>query len=176
MILCKNCNVDISELKKLRSTRVFCSKKCCRLFFNKELPWKSRSNSERQSECKICNKTFIRRARSSLYCTRECYLSTQRGKITDKELGKFLVFKRDNFTCIYCGKNSIGDKIKLHVEHIVPFSICKENLLENLVTSCIECNLSKSDYRLSKELETQILSEVKARNFMSNLDGKQKIK
>ena len=51
------------------------------------------------------------------------------------------VFKRDNFTCQYCGK--IGGK--LEADHVVPFSKGGGDELSNLVTSCRKCNRQKKD-------------------------------
>lgn len=51
------------------------------------------------------------------------------------------VFKRDLFTCTYCGK--IGGI--LECDHIVPFSKGGSNELDNLTTSCRKCNRQKKD-------------------------------
>lgn len=51
------------------------------------------------------------------------------------------VFKRDNYTCQYCGK--VGGK--LEVDHIFPFSKGGSDSLENLTTSCQKCNRQKRD-------------------------------
>jgi hypothetical protein len=49
------------------------------------------------------------------------------------------VFKRDNFTCVYCGK--VGGK--LEADHAIPFSKGGEDSMENLVTACRKCNRQK---------------------------------
>lgn len=51
------------------------------------------------------------------------------------------VFLRDNFTCKYCGK--IGGK--LEVDHAIPVFRGGTNNLDNLVTSCMNCNRKKRD-------------------------------
>lgn len=56
---------------------------------------------------------------------------------------RFEVFKRDSFTCQYCG--SKAPDVVLHVDHLVPVSAGGENDLMNLITSCEGCNLGKSD-------------------------------
>lgn len=56
---------------------------------------------------------------------------------------RFEIFKRDNFTCNYCGKKS--PEIKLEVDHIVPVSIGGTDDIFNLTTACFECNRGKSD-------------------------------
>jgi hypothetical protein len=60
---------------------------------------------------------------------------------------RFEVFKRDAFTCQYCGAKS--PDVVLHVDHIRPVADGGENDILNLVTSCVGCNLGKSDTLLS---------------------------
>jgi hypothetical protein len=56
---------------------------------------------------------------------------------------RFAIFQRDNFTCQYCGAKAPG--ATLHVDHIVPVARGGTSRPENLVTSCQNCNLGKSD-------------------------------
>lgn len=56
---------------------------------------------------------------------------------------RFEIFKRDNFTCTYCRRTSWGDKVKLHVDHIIPRSRGGTDKPSNLTTSCADCNLGK---------------------------------
>lgn len=62
---------------------------------------------------------------------------------------RFEVFKRDSFTCQYCGK--CAPEVTLHVDHIEPVSKGGDNSLINLITACAECNLGKSDRKLSDQ-------------------------
>jgi hypothetical protein len=62
---------------------------------------------------------------------------------------RFEIFKRDSFTCQYCGKQS--PDVVLHVDHIMPVSKGGKNTLINLITSCIDCNQGKSDKELSDD-------------------------
>ena len=55
---------------------------------------------------------------------------------------RFEVFKRDAFTCQYCGRKP--PDVTLHVDHVVPSSRGGADGMENLVTSCATCNLGKS--------------------------------
>lgn len=56
------------------------------------------------------------------------------------------VLDRDNFRCVFCGRSPVADiGIKLHIDHIVPFSNGGRTALENLQTLCQECNLGKSN-------------------------------
>ncbi len=54
---------------------------------------------------------------------------------------RFLVFRRDQFTCIYCGRSGVG--IKLEVDHKIPVSKGGNNILDNLQTLCYDCNRGK---------------------------------
>lgn len=54
---------------------------------------------------------------------------------------RFEVFKRDKFTCQYCGK--AAPDVVLHCDHIHPASRGGEDDILNLVTSCVDCNLGK---------------------------------
>ena len=69
----------------------------------------------------------------------------QRKTLTKKT--RFEVFKRDSFTCQYCGRKA--PDVLLQVDHIEPVAEEGTNDLLNLITSCSDCNAGKSDRRLS---------------------------
>ena len=54
---------------------------------------------------------------------------------------RFEIFKRDQFTCQYCG--AIPPKAILHVDHIVAVAAGGVNDSDNYVTACSDCNLGK---------------------------------
>lgn len=54
---------------------------------------------------------------------------------------RFEVFKRDNFTCQYCGVQA--PDVILHVDHINPVAGGGDNDILNLITSCEPCNQGK---------------------------------
>lgn len=61
-----------------------------------------------------------------------------------KTIGKtlrFEVFKRDKFTCQYCGGKA--PDVVLHVDHMRPVADGGKNDIMNLVTSCAGCNGGK---------------------------------
>lgn len=62
---------------------------------------------------------------------------------------RFEVFKRDKFTCQYCGKSA--PDVVLNVDHIKPVAEGGTNDIMNLVTACFECNNGKSDRELSDD-------------------------
>jgi len=62
---------------------------------------------------------------------------------------RFEIFKRDKFTCQYCGASAPGTV--LHVDHIQPVSKNGEDDIINLITACFDCNMGKKDRELSDE-------------------------
>ena len=61
---------------------------------------------------------------------------------------RFEVFKRDSFTCQYCGQKS--PDVVLEIDHITPVAGGGGNDILNLVTACKACNAGKSDRPLSE--------------------------
>jgi len=64
---------------------------------------------------------------------------------------RFEVFKRDSFTCQYCGRAS--HDVTLEVDHIHPVASGGGNDLMNLITACYECNHGKGARLLSDNAE-----------------------
>lgn len=67
---------------------------------------------------------------------------------------RFEVFKRDSFTCQYCG--SKAPDVVLEVDHIKPKSKGGDDNILNLVTSCFDCNRGKSARELH---ENEVLNK-----------------
>ena len=63
---------------------------------------------------------------------------------------RFEVFRRDAFTCRYCGRKS-PDAI-LEVDHVIPKSDGGPDDLGNLITSCYDCNRGKGARLLTAHL------------------------
>jgi len=55
---------------------------------------------------------------------------------------RFEIFKRDSFTCRYCGRST--PDVTLQVDHVNPVANGGTNDDDNLVTSCVECNAGKA--------------------------------
>lgn len=61
---------------------------------------------------------------------------------------RFEIFKRDGFTCQYCGQTP--PKIVLEVDHIKPKSKNGKDDKNNLITACFDCNRGKSNILLTE--------------------------
>jgi hypothetical protein len=59
---------------------------------------------------------------------------------------RFEVFRRDSFTCQYCGRRA--PTVILHVDHVIPVVAGGTNELANLRTACSLCNVGKGGRRL----------------------------
>ncbi len=66
---------------------------------------------------------------------------------------RFEIFKRDSFTCHYCGQSS--PSVVLEVDHIVARSQGGNDDVMNLITSCWACNRGKSDKPLAECLAAE---------------------
>lgn len=60
---------------------------------------------------------------------------------------RFEVFKRDSFTCQYCGEKA--PNVILNVDHIHPVKEGGTNDIMNLITACFGCNSGKKARKLS---------------------------
>jgi len=78
---------------------------------------------------------------------------------------RFEVFKRDSFTCQYCGRSA--PDVLLQIDHIEPYSKTEDNDILNLVTSCSDCNLGKGAKSLQDDTvikkKKQQLNELQER-------------
>ena len=74
---------------------------------------------------------------------------------------RFEIFKRDEFTCQYCGKEP-PDAL-LEVDHIIPRKENGGDEEENLITSCRDCNQGKSG-RMLNEIKFPKAKNLKKRN------------
>jgi hypothetical protein len=77
----------------------------------------------------------------------ESTLGSKRATGRDPSLRlRWRVLQRDNFMCCSCGASpAVTPGIKLHVDHIHPWSQGGETILDNLQTLCSRCNLGKSN-------------------------------
>ncbi len=88
--------------------------------------------------CKACGCRFIQDASLSRYCCAKCEANGPAILVTS-----YTLFERDFFRCVYCGRSSIEDGVKLQLDHIIPRSQGGPDHAGNLVTACSSCNASK---------------------------------
>lgn len=76
---------------------------------------------------------------------------------------RFEVFKRDSFTCQYCGAHP--PSVVLHIDHILAVSKGGANSIENLITACEPCNLGKGarDLNVAPKKLIEKIEETKER-------------
>ncbi len=68
------------------------------------------------------------------------YIKLPYQKLTENRPNRNLIYKRDNYTCAYCGARE-----NLTLDHIIPSSRGGEHTWENLVTACGKCNTLKGN-------------------------------
>ncbi len=66
---------------------------------------------------------------------------------------RFEVFKRDDFTCRYCGKKS--PQVILEVDHIIPICDGGTDDRINLTTACWDCNRGKGGIALAQVMTAE---------------------
>lgn len=90
------------------------------------------------------------------YYIPKCIRLKEQMAIPTKELpfSRTNIFKRDGYTCQYCGKHL--EKDELTIDHVFPKSRFGPDIWENLVTCCKECNQKKAN-RTPKEAHMKLL-------------------
>lgn len=127
-------------------------------------------------KCEFCGVEFKPKSYRHIYCTVKCRESAYEAE--QYSSGRFLIYKRDEFTCIYCGATPISEdcKTKLHCDHIYPKSLGGLDEAGNLVTACQNCNGGKSAMALPEEIIRNIKQIVEQRNAKKNINSKLTIK
>lgn len=74
---------------------------------------------------------------------------------------RFEVFKRDGFQCQYCGRQP--PEIILEVDHIIPRKRKGKDDVNNLITSCFDCNRGKGarDLKVAPPKTDKRLKDIK---------------
>ncbi len=68
-------------------------------------------------------------------------VETVRGRKTISDRKRFLIFKRDQYTCQICRRSGV----ELEIDHIIPLSKGGTDTIENFQTLCVPCNRGKRD-------------------------------
>lgn len=80
---------------------------------------------------------------------------------------RFEVFKRDRFTCAYCGRTP--PEVLLEADHVVPKAVDGSDEIHNLITSCQSCNRGKGA-RLLDEGTTPVIGKANTEELQERLD------
>lgn len=90
---------------------------------------------------------------------------------------RFEIFKRDGFTCQYCG--ATPPQAVLHIDHINPVSKGGDNAEHNLISACQSCNLGKgarllnvAPQSLSKKAQEIEEREEQIRGYQAIVQGR----
>jgi len=126
--------------------------------------------------CSYCKKIFIRKkiVRKRVIICKKCQngIPIKSSFSTTFGILRFHVFKRDNFTCVYCGRSPINDKsVRLHVDHIIPKRSNGQDTIDNLCTSCEECNEGKGTCLLEKHQIEMLRNRPHMDSNVSNHSG-----
>jgi 5-methylcytosine-specific restriction endonuclease McrA len=90
------------------------------------------------------------------------YVPPESFRIKPEKLTNFNLFKRDNYTCQYCGRKvtELGSGETLTRDHVYPRDKGGKDRWDNVTTACSSCNLTKGN-RLLKEVGFTLRSEPK---------------
>lgn len=66
------------------------------------------------------------------------------------------VFRRDNYTCQYCGKNDVP----LTVDHIILWENMGASIEANLISACKKCNKTRGNMEFPEWLKSKYLLDV----------------
>lgn len=130
---------------------------------------KLNSLSQRDSRtCPTCQEVFFARGKR-IYCNADCYRNR-------RSADRFLIFSRDSFRCIYCGRSSIEEGVTLHIDHIIPASRGGLDIAMNLGSACFDCNIGKSASMLSENSLNRLTLLIEKRNVQAGINGRRVIK
>ncbi len=89
---------------------------------------------------------------------------------------RFDIFRRDKFTCQYCGRRP--PDVVLEIDHITPVSQGGDDESPNLVTSCYDCNRGKGTKVLEAAIEPRDLDldYLEAEQRLAELERYKKLK
>lgn len=98
-------------------------------------------------------------------------MATKRKAISKKT--RFEVFKRDGFMCCYCGAHP--PESILEVDHIQAVANGGGNEIDNLVTSCLDCNRGKGATPLESVPQSLTDKAIQVAEAEAQLEGYQAI-
>lgn len=165
-----NCIICKGELELNFRGKKYCSDACRQVAWNNKYRDKYRKKNnvnpgwmDVERCCVLCQTTFKPKSINQKYCSGKCrdsvytfdYIHNNTEKVLGLSKNKWLkarmvILDRDGFTCKYCGRSPMKDAgVVLHIDHKVPRKHGGGDDLDNLITSCEQCNLGKTDLLLS---------------------------
>ncbi|MFP2932590.1 HNH endonuclease [Pyxidicoccus sp. 3LG] len=100
-----------------------------------------------------CITTINRTIRVPRVLVLSAYDHLPRGRVRFSRLN---IYARDNDTCQYCGKNMA--RSDLNLDHVMPRSQGGKTTWENVVCSCVPCNLKKGG-RTPEQADMKLLKK-----------------
>ena len=74
---------------------------------------------------------------------------------------RFEIFRRDDYTCKYCGASpAVTKDVELTVDHVIPVTLGGGDEPTNLATACQPCNAGKSSIPPDAELVEDVASDA----------------
>lgn len=158
-VVCKYCNNKFYVSKGRFNIAMFCSRKCHHKSMKGKIPWNKgikgiRKGYKHTEETKI----KISKAHKGKKCPKRAKFGNKNPnwkngatpinrllrKRTDYKEFRNKIFKRDNYTCKYCGKNGIY----LQIHHIKSWSDYPELRFDenNIITLCLNCHEKTNGY------------------------------
>ena|SRR3990167_10861583 len=139
-LICRICKEQFNTYKSREKTKSFCSKKC----YNKSLI------GIKLSPERILKSALGHSGEKSHFWKGGITAVNKiiRGSFKYK-LWREAVFKRDNYTCVWCNiRSGNGKAIILHADHIKSFSLFPELrfVINNGRTLCIDCHKKTDTY------------------------------
>jgi hypothetical protein len=71
---------------------------------------------------------------------------------------RVMVFSKDGYRCVFCGRNPREDNIKLVIDHVTPVEYRGTNDILNLQTLCTDCNSGKKHFL--KDESPEVVTKV----------------
>lgn len=148
-LICGHCNKKFTIKKQFadkiwsQKQKVLCSQKCNRLS-------RVENTAVRKSICVYCQAKFTPLFINQKCCSQICSRKNRKNRRHTYLKYRMLVFDRDSFRCQYCGLSVKNDEnLVLEIDHIIPKSKGGSNAVDNLITSCSNCNRGKGDVILN---------------------------
>lgn len=112
------------------------------------------------TNCIACKKTFEKKSWNAKACSERCRFDYNNFKarsrkhlIYNRERLEFIIFTRDGYRCVFCGRTPSEDGVKLVLDHWKPVTLGGKTELSNLLTTCVRCNLVKNNHLLPDRIK-----------------------